>query len=241
MCIGRRCLLRGSRPWPAESLPSSRHSPHTNTLHPPPAMTLQFPDHQPGQPYNLTREQFAQFAGIQLTLVKAGAGEVSQFSRVEFWTQIAIFEAHRTFSPLLECCYSKLSMDTQSAVSARHIGCVMRWEYTSTSGTKFVAQEAREYQLESEYQCSEELPAPSFQVVIPAERDQPGRSHYEQLRSGGSYKEWSDCFAPLHPIKTDHRGKGTPDAKHAAPAGQGCCSAENSCLPAQRQRTGRTQ
>ncbi|MFY7906917.1 MAG: hypothetical protein ACOVO0_12325, partial [Burkholderiaceae bacterium] len=110
-------------------------------------MTLQFPDHQPGQPYNLTREQFAQFADIQLTSVKAGSGDVSQFSRVEFWAQIAIREAQRTFNPLAERCHSKLSMETQSAVTAEHTGCVMRWEYTSTSGTEFFAEEAREYQL----------------------------------------------------------------------------------------------
>jgi hypothetical protein len=93
----------------------------------------------------------------------------------------------RTFNPNAESCSSRLSMDTQSAVTAEHIGCVMRWEYTSTSGTVFFAEEAREYQLESEYQCSDELPAPVFMVTIPAERDQPGRSHYEQLRSGGTY------------------------------------------------------
>lgn len=32
-----------------------------------------------------------------------------------------------------------------------------------------------------------DLPPPIFRVTIPAERDQPGRYHYERLRGGGTY------------------------------------------------------
>lgn len=166
--------------------------------------TDQFPGHVAGDPYCLNREEFIRFAGLQddydaflkVLQQKAASGRLPGNGHnyepeiQAFWAAIASPEAMRTFNPNAESCSSRLSMDTQSAVTAEHIGCVMRWEYTSTSGTRFFAEEAREYQLESEYQCSDELPAPVFMVTIPATRDTPGRTHYEALRRGGSYRDF---------------------------------------------------
>lgn len=156
-------------------------------------MTINFPGHVAGQPYVLTREQFAQFAGLAPSIqaiaqgLDARAAALCQEEpdpRVAFWAAIAAFEAGRTFNPLAGGCSSELQMDTEK-------GGQMRWEYISTSGTRMVATEWRECDTRPTpgypgVECGE-LPRPAFQVLIPEERDQPGRYHWEQLRSGGTY------------------------------------------------------
>jgi hypothetical protein len=60
----------------------------------------------------------------------------------------------------------------------------MLWQYESTSSTFFLAIE---YRQTNEFDV---LPEPKFWVAIPAERDQPGRSHYQALRRGGTYRDF---------------------------------------------------
>jgi hypothetical protein len=138
--------------------------------------------HVPGQPYELTREQFVHFAGLErryrlmLAAIEAEAAELRQTperaEQAAFWATIGAFEAARLFQDG-QVCGSDLEMDTDNHRAG------MRWRYWSTSGTKFEAVEYRDAQ--------QDLPTPRFTVTIPADRDQPGRYHYEQLRSGGTY------------------------------------------------------
>ena len=154
--------------------------------------------HQPGQPYLLSREQFVQFAGIAGTVaafraaLEAHAAQRGRTdARVEtraFWAAIAAFEAAREFNPLADGCFSKVSMETHDGNRAS-----LMWSYTTTSGTILEAIEPRECVKVSEpgypgWACGD-LPDPVFRVTIPADRDRPGRYHYEQLRRGGSYCE----------------------------------------------------
>jgi len=152
-------------------------------------MTLSFPDHIPGQPYSLTREQFAAFAAINLQPQEdddtGGFAVGSRHQIASFWAEIAAFEARRLFNPYSSLCHSDLMMITSGSAS-------MRWEYTTTSGTQLCALEWRCLLTEPSpgypgSRCSENLPEPVFQVIIPEDRDQPGRYHYEQLRKGGAY------------------------------------------------------
>lgn len=147
-----------------------------------------FADHQPEHPYVLTRDQFAQFAGIAPMVaafraaIQADADRRGQEPyRLEeraFWSAIAAFEAVREFSPFVGACGSELAMDTHGDRPG-----LMAWRYWTTSGTHMSAVEYREYTE------SGDLPEPVFTVTIPLDRDQPGRYHYEQLRNGGSYCE----------------------------------------------------
>jgi len=145
-------------------------------------MTNDFPDHIPGEPYILTREQFAAFANIGLP---EPDNTDDRAVITSFWAQIAYFEARRVFNPYAGLCHSDLAMSTE--------GCgFMRWEYTTTSGTELCASEWREMLTQPApgypgSECSGELREPLFQVTIPADRDQPGRYHWEQLRNGGAY------------------------------------------------------
>ena len=146
-------------------------------------MTLSFPDHIPGLPYSLTREQFAAFAAINLQPHEDDTNDVAVIA--SFWAEIAAFEARRLFNPYSSLCHSDLVMTTSGSAS-------MRWEYTTTSGTRLCAYEWRCLLTEPSpgypgSRCSENLPEPVFQVTIPADRDQPGRYHWEQLRNGGAY------------------------------------------------------
>jgi hypothetical protein len=147
-------------------------------------MTISFPGHIPGQPYSLTREQFAAFAAINLQPQEDDdTNDVAVIA--SFWAEIAAFEARRLFNPHAGLCHSDLAMSTEGRG-------FMRWEYITTSGTVLHASEWREMLPQPipgyngpEY--SWEVPEPIFQVTIPADRDQPGRYHYEQLRNGGAY------------------------------------------------------
>lgn len=137
-------------------------------------------DHIPGQPYELTREQFVAFLGA--TEIYRSLLPVFEGHRAEqraFWGTLAAFEAFREFNPFAGCCGSDLTMDTHGDEP----GC-MRWRYWSTSGTLFEAFEPREYSTGEE--CMD-LPPPAFTVTIPAERDVPGRYHHDRLASGDTY------------------------------------------------------
>ena len=149
------------------------------------SMTIDFPGHTPGQLYTLSREQFLAFLG-QEKIYQAQKNLRPGYREKEcaFWATLATFEAARTFNPYSGFCRSHLKM----AISAGR----MEWEYSSTSGTVFKAVEWREFETVEApgypgSACSDELPAPIFSVQIPADRDQPGRFHYEQLRKGGCY------------------------------------------------------
>ena len=144
-------------------------------------------DHIPGQPYELTRAQFIQFLGA--SSVYDALLPVFEGHRAEqraFWATLAAFEALRTFNPFDGYCVSQLG-------SVTGVGqCPLRWEYTSTSGTTFEAWEPREYSTQASpgypgEECGMDLPAPTFTVTIPAERDVPGRYHHDRLASGGTY------------------------------------------------------
>jgi uncharacterized protein (DUF2249 family) len=133
-----------------------------------------FSDHIPGQPYELTMEQFCKFAALQAATPQ------------EMWVEIARWEAGRTFNPYSSRCHSCLSFDSRCGT--------MEWEYRTTSGTTLRVVQHREMLTEPALgypgsQCSDEMPPSSFTVTIPADRDQPGRYHWEQLRNGGAYCE----------------------------------------------------
>jgi hypothetical protein len=133
-----------------------------------------FSDHIPGQPYELTQDQFCKFAGLQAATPQ------------EMWVEIARWESGRVFNPYSELCHSSLAMSTEDGL--------MVWEYRSTSGTILKAVQHRELLTEPApgypgSQCSDCLPAPCFTVTIPEDRDQPGRYHWKQLRNGGAYCE----------------------------------------------------
>ena len=155
-------------------------------------MSDQFPEHVAGTPYELTREQFAHFAGIAPGVAVISQGLTADAEAryqplpepaVAFWAAIAAFEASRRFNPLASRCGSELIADTDDGT--------MVWRYWSTSGTLMEAIEARECSTIPApgypgVECGE-LPRPVFLVTIPAERDQPGRYHWKQLRNGGTY------------------------------------------------------
>ena len=106
-----------------------------------------------------------------------------------FWACLAAFEASRQFNPLAGCCGSELCMDTHG----EEPGC-MRWAYRTTSGTLIECSEPREHQTQESpgypgVECSDELHPAYFRVTIPADRDQAGRYHHDQLKNGGAYCE----------------------------------------------------
>ena len=150
----------------------------------------QFAGHVAGEAYELTREQFIRFAGLEVAygqMYETDPGwqwpELDR-QRAALWAAIARAEALRTFDPLAQLCHSELAMNTE--------GGAMRWWYRSTSGTELEIIEHRELLTQGApgypgVECSDELPAPTYRVTIPEDRDQPGRYHWEQIRSGGSY------------------------------------------------------
>ena len=136
-----------------------------------------FENHQPGEPYRLNREQFIRFAGLAVTLT-------AEDIKVAMWSEIASWEARRTFNPLSSLCHSDLRMDTSNGW--------MVWQYQTTSGTVLRAAECRTFLTQPEpgypgVGCSDQFPEPEFTVTIPEDRDQPGRYHYQQLREGGAF------------------------------------------------------
>jgi hypothetical protein len=164
------------------------------------ATACQFPGHVAGEPYSLTREQFAKFAGLDADY-KAVLGAIKQRAaggrlpgnghRFEpeqqaLWAAIASFEAMRRFQEDMCSCDSSLYME----VGPNSAGPTqMKWRYSSYSGTVFTVIESRKYNDASEDEQAT-LPEPMFLVVIPATRDQPGRTHYEAIRRGGSYRDF---------------------------------------------------
>jgi hypothetical protein len=149
--------------------------------------------HTPGEPYSLSREEFLAFLGqaeYYRELIKIfGRNHPYRQEQKAFWSVLAAFEAGRQFNPLAGCCGSALQMDTHG----EEPGC-MTWAYRTTSGTLMECSEPREHETQDApghpgVECSNELRPGYFQVTIPADRDQPGRYHYEQLRNGGAYCE----------------------------------------------------
>ena len=138
--------------------------------------TDRFPGHQPGEPYELSREEFVLFAGLDRLyrsfvtaqpIVGYCGGEAYE-QKAAFWAAIGAFEANRWFSDDNRC-VSQLYADE------RDDNGDLTWFYVSTSGTKLYAREQRSGE------------GATFAVEIPIDRDQPGRHHYEQLRQGGTY------------------------------------------------------
>jgi hypothetical protein len=164
--------------------------------------TDQFPDHVAGDPYCLNREEFIRFAGLQedydaflkVLQQKAAGGRLPGNGHnyepecQAFWAAIASFEAMRRFHSDSDCCDSFFSMEVgHNAAGPSQI----EWSYESTSGTTFAATEWRKYNdPTSEEDEPATLPEPMFVVQIPATRDTPGRTHYEALRRGGSYRDF---------------------------------------------------
>lgn len=160
--------------------------------------TLEFPDHVAGNPYVLTREEFLRFAGLlkdfqgflKLLQQQAAGGRLPgnghNYEPIQqaFWATIASFEAMRRFQPGEGCCNSSLYMEAGHCAAGQS---QMEWTYESTSGTTLFAKERREY---IEQDTETVLLLPVFLVTIPADRDQPGRSHYEALRRGGTYRDF---------------------------------------------------
>lgn len=161
---------------------------------------LEFPDHVAGDPYVLTRGEFLRFAGLledfqvflKVLQQKAAGGRLPEnghnYEPIQqaFWATIASFEAMRRFQPETDCCNSFLRIEAGYCAAGQS---QMEWKYESTSGTKFTVIEWRRYR-EQDSETGAVLPMPIFTVTIPAYRDQPGRSHYEALRRGGTYREF---------------------------------------------------
>jgi hypothetical protein len=159
-----------------------------------------FPGHVAGEPYSLTREEFVRFAGLEdynifLAVLQQkavggmlpGNGHNYEPEIQAFWAAIASFEAMRRFQKDSGCCDSFLCMEVgRNAAGPSQ----MEWRYESTSGTTFVATEWREYNDPASEDEPATLPEPMFVVVIPVNRDEPGRSHYEAIRSGGSFRDF---------------------------------------------------
>ena len=160
--------------------------------------TLEFPDHVAGNPYVLTREEFLRFAGLlkdfqgflKLLQQQAAGGRLPgnghNYEPIQqaFWAAIASFEAMRRFQLKSASCNSFLVMEAGHCASAQS---EMEWKYESTSGTILFTKEWREY-IEQDTEAV--LPEPIFTVTIPADQDQPGRSDYEALRRGGTYRDF---------------------------------------------------
>ena len=141
-----------------------------------------FPGHKPGQPYNLSREDWLTFVGLPQDI------DGIPLEGPALWAELARREAERRFNPLSQLCHSELVMDTRGD----GVMGAMRWTYWSTSGTRLEIIEHRRFLTRSApgypgMECSDELPQPIYRVLIPTDRDQPGRYHWQRLREGGSY------------------------------------------------------
>ena len=171
-------------------------------------------DHQPGQGYELTREQFFRFLEEleDQPLLPADWQEPWFDQRAALWRQISAGEANRVFTDM-GCCPSVLSITTK----------VMEWEYVTTSGTCLLALDHRQDRgsvLVDEGQLQDppgredpdynlpwdpdlktlEIPQEGlYRVWIPEARDQPGRTAWTQIRlalSGLAYRSWSQELDP---------------------------------------------
>jgi len=152
--------------------------------------TEQFSGHQPGQWYNLSREQFIVFSGLApmyngfLRELQSGVhhgsnGDWPDPERQATWAAIAAAEAMRKLRPMDEQDYCKSDLHMRASG-------VMTWDYTTWSGTRLKAVEYRQLYRRNGEGPLETLDS-CFIVQVPADRDLPGRHHYSQLRSGGAY------------------------------------------------------
>jgi hypothetical protein len=164
--------------------------------------------HEPGQPYFLSREQFSRFWREELC--DEHARDPRHSDRVDLWVAIASAEARRQFDPGWSRCHSELAMDTEQSGN-------MQWWYQTTSGTQLFALDWRDSDPQGSIHWSEVLsvfndvlqwstesrnpedpwaPIGSdgfYAVAIPAERDQPGRTAWTQVRlaiAGLDYRSW---------------------------------------------------
>lgn len=163
-------------------------------------------DHQPGQPYILTREAFSRFWREELH--DRSYPDADHADKTDLWVSIAGFEAGRSFQEGWDRCRSELAIDTAP-------GGTMQWWYETTSETQLIALDWRDQEPPSALRWedvidnvfehlawvdgSETHPLASvpkdgfYAVVIPADRDQPGRTAWTQIRlamSGLSYRCW---------------------------------------------------
>ena len=182
--------------------------------------------HQPGQPYRLSREAFSRFWREELCDEFAHGADHS--SRVDLWVAIASHEARREFDPGWDHCHSHLYITTEQSGACQ-------WWYETTSGTELFALDWRHTDPQTGIRFSEVIPplrevlpddgsrpddpwAPIdrfdgfYAVVIPEERDQPGRTAWTQLRlaiAGLGYRSW---------IQEQHGGRGADDISAARAA-----------------------
>ena len=164
--------------------------------------------HEPGQPYLITREAFSRF--WRRELCDDFAGDARHNDRVDLWVAIASSEARRQFDPGWDRCHSDLFFSTEPSG-------VCQWWYETTSGTELFALDWRDSEPQGAIQFSDVIapfegllpwsadsfnpedpwapigPEGFYAVVIPAERDQPGRTAWTQIRlaiAGLDYRCW---------------------------------------------------
>ena len=100
---------------------------------------------------------------------------------------ILAYEESRTFSEGWDYCPSKLAI---SIVATK--GYLYVWEYTTTSGTGLKA-------IRSSYDNIGDV----YEVTIPGERDQPGRTAYTDMQAvlaGHAYWSWSEQQDESNPL-----------------------------------------
>jgi hypothetical protein len=164
--------------------------------------------HEPGQPYLLTREAFSRFWREELCDDFALGADHS--SRSDLWVAIASSEARRQFDPGWSRCQSDLFLTTEQSGACQ-------WWYQTTSGTELFAISWRDSEPQGVIHFSEVIapfegllpwsadsfnpedpwapigPEGFYAVVLPAERDQPGRTAWTQIRlaiAGLDYRCW---------------------------------------------------
>ena len=190
-------------------MPAARLITVPPTQHP---IAMNFAAHQPGQGYALSRHQFFRFLEeLDGRPLLPDDWQESWFDqRAALWQHIGAREASRIFTEM-GCCPSILSISTT----------VMEWEYVTTSGTCILALDHRqnagsahihEDQLSDVIQdghgvdpdyylpwstdyATLEIPQEGlYRVCIPADRDQPGRTAWTQIRlamePGLAYRSW---------------------------------------------------
>jgi len=174
-----------------------------------------FSGHQPGQPYFLPREVFSRFYREEMP--DTSCWDPKHWDKGSLWRAIASHEACRVFQDGWEYCPSRLSMDANNGVYAP--AGVMQWEYCTTSGTRLWALDYRLFEPEQPvvvgkqdifegfhpliewkvYSYGERFSIPGddgfYVVMIPAQRDIPGRTAWTQIRlaaSGLPYRCWAE-------------------------------------------------
>ena len=156
--------------------------------------------HVPGEAYILTRREFFRFLEEMdgRSYISSSWGEDYLDQRAALWQHIANREAGRVFQEGWDHCSSVFSIST--------VTNVMEWEYETTRGTLLLAIDNRrqdekivfveegdlqddattrdvDYKLPWNDDFALEIPHFGiYRVVIPAERDQPGRRAWTQVR-----------------------------------------------------------